>query len=180
MPRFPKFGEDLADAQRRIGAILGREASGKVRASVETSQSDKASAPEVPVEIQDRAQDLVPPDTMIVGPEVVLPGRPIGYQLPLTLGSYVAKITIVNVDHRTEQFSTPLPLDVPIELRVEGIVVATLAFNEPLAFGHEVTKVTRVAIPDGRADGLTVSVVGINRSRYAVRIGAQFERELEL
>lgn len=179
MPSFPKFGQELAEAQRRITSILDREASGNARAISGRSQQDPEDAPD-PSVTQDKAQDLVSPDTLFVGPDVFPPGRPIGYQLPLTLGSYETKITVLNVDHRTGQLPTPLALDIPIELRVDGVVVATVTFNEPLAFGREVTKATRVSISDGRASGLIVSLVGINRSRYAVRVGVQFERELEL
>ncbi|MFM9841810.1 MAG: hypothetical protein ACKVOI_02455 [Dongiaceae bacterium] len=189
MRQLPKFGRDLTDAQHRIARILAREASGRAKAATGARDADgiyAASGNSVPrrsvgdIPAQDKAQDLVPPDTEIAGGDAIPHGARFGYQLPLAMGSYDTTVTVVNVDPITDQPQSSLPLDILVEMRVPGALLARVAFSEPLAFGKESTKSTRLVIPSGSAGGTLVTVGGINRSGYAVRIGFQFERELEL
>src|SRR5262245_13909345 len=115
MRQLPKFGQDLEEAQRRIAKILDPGPPERAESAAGGNDADTAGDPAT--SSTDEAQDLVPPDTEIVGGDVVQDGHAQGYQWPLTVGSYVVTASVVNVDPNTDQRRYPPHLDVLVEMR---------------------------------------------------------------
>jgi hypothetical protein len=171
---LPRFGADLAEAQKRIAAMLEREAARPTRrfrgnhgdASVAASEGGSGN-------IAPGAQAEAPQSVFTIGPYAVEGRKDFRHAVDLPFGFYKASITVMDVPPGTR-------LDLQLVFRLPDGATPVVEFDEELPFGGSLTKTTGFEVPTRGAGEAGVEAVGINVSGWPIKILYRFEREVGL